>query len=233
MDPFSQEAVRIYRRYQTEIVEAFALCPWAEQARLGGRVREHVVLEGGAPEQAALRAMAELAADERVEIGLLLFPRVTLPFLEFERFVAGVIRQDAARHELGAAPFAMAAFHPGAGADTGSAERLIPFLRRSPDPTIQLVRTASLERVREGSREGTAFVDAEALATLDFSVREPVPLRERVARANLRTVQRRGIAELEQRFQAIFADRDATYARFGDRDGSHAAAAGRTPVPGS
>jgi hypothetical protein len=215
MDPFSQEAVRIYRRYQTEIVEALKLCPWAEPARLGGRVRESVVLEGGSPEQAALEAISALAADERVEIGLLLFPRVTLPFLEFERFVAGVVRAEAARHELGAAPFAMAAFHPGAPADDRSPERLIPFLRRSPDPTIQLVRMASLERVREGSQQGTAFMDAAALATFDFSAPEQVPLREKIARANLRTATRLGLADLEQRFAAIFADRDASYARFG------------------
>src|SRR5262249_32562635 len=38
----SEEAVRVYRRYQIEIVEALNLCPWAERARLEGRVREVV-----------------------------------------------------------------------------------------------------------------------------------------------------------------------------------------------
>ncbi len=102
-----------------------------------------------------------------------------------------------------------AAFHPDAAPDTTHAERLIPFLRRTPDPSIQLVRASALERVRAGSPEGTQFVDA---AALDLRAVYPLPLRERIARANLATAQRIGIGELTRRLDEILRDRQETYA---------------------
>jgi len=105
----------------------------------------------------------------------------------------------------------MAAFHPEAQADLSDPERSIPFLRRTPDPTIQLVRYEALESVREGFNEGTQFVDAKALMTMDLTRDDTLPLRERIARTNHRTLNRLGIDAVEARFQAIFADRDAAY----------------------
>ena len=141
------EALRVYRRYAIEIVEAFGLCPWAERARKTGRVAERVLLQRDSTAATALDCVADLAADPNVDIGLLIFPRLTLDPLAFEHFTALVRDKDAERRPLGGIVFAMAAFHPGAEADLSDAERLIPFLRRTPDPTIQLVRQ---KRARQG-----------------------------------------------------------------------------------
>jgi hypothetical protein len=209
----AREAVRVYRRYEEEIVEALNLCPWAERARREGRVRERVVLATALEPGLALEAVEALAADADVEIGLLLFPRLTTTPADFERFVSALARADSERRKVGSAPFAMAAFHPGAVLDLADPERMIPFFRRSPDPTVQLVRCSSLDRVREGFHEGTAFVDIDAIATRAANPMEDLPLRTRIARANERTLVRVGVAEIERRLDAIAADRDAAYAR--------------------
>ena len=208
-----REAIRVYRRYQTEIVEGLKLCPWAERARLEGQVREEVLLGDAADAAPVLDVIEALAKDRSVEIGILIFPRFEASFSEFERFVSEVVAKDAERRELGTTPFALAAFHPDARPDLGDAERVIPFLRRTPDPTIQLVRYEALENVREGFNEGTRFIDVKALMTLDWTRDDTLPLRERIARANLRTVERLGIAALERRFAEIRKDRDAAYGR--------------------
>lgn len=210
-DALRHEAIRLYRRYQTEIVEALKLCPWAERARLDGRVREEVVLATELDPEPALAAIDALARDERVEIGLLLFPRLRVGLEAFERFVSELLTKDAERRELGTAPFALAAFHPDARADLSDPERAIPFLRRTPDPTIQLVRYEALESVREGFNEGTQFIDVKVLMTLDWTRDDTLPLRERIARANLRTVTKLGVDAVERLYADIFRDRDATY----------------------
>lgn len=214
-DELVREALRVNRRYVTEIVEDLGLCPWAARAMREGRVSRRVVVEGGSAQvSASLDVMAELAADETTEIGLLIYPRFDLGRFEFERFVACLRDRDAARHELGTIPFAMAAFHPEAPADLSDAERLIPFLRRTPDPTIQLVRESVLERIR-GS-EGTSFVDLNLIDLDDLaSLGSPRSLRERIASTNLEVVACVGVAEVERRFADIRRDRDESYARLG------------------
>ena len=63
-DPWAREAVRLYRRYQLEIVEACGLCPWALRARLDGKVRERVLAQGdGTDVSTAVAAVHELVAD--------------------------------------------------------------------------------------------------------------------------------------------------------------------------
>jgi hypothetical protein len=206
-----REAVRLYRRYQSEVVEALTLCPWAERARLEGQVREEVVLASELDAEPVLAAIDVLARDASVQIGLVLFPRLRVGFEAFERFVSHIVTKDAERRELGTAPFALAAFHPDARADLGDPERLIPFLRKTPDPTIQLVRYDALERVRKGFNEGTQFIDVSVLMTLDLTREDTLPLRERIARANQRTVQRLGIEVVERLYADIFRDRAASY----------------------
>lgn len=216
------EALRVYRRYAVEIVEAFALCPWAARARESGRVAERVLLQRDSGTGDALDCVVALARDANVDIGLLIFPRLTLDPLAFEHFTAKVRDRDAERHPLGEIPFAMAAFHPAAEADLSDAERLIPFLRRTPDPTIQLVRRSVLDRVRGKSSQGTGFVDPEALAALEALVSVAPPeqpelsMRERIARANHRTVLETGLANLSARLDDIRQDRARAYALLGE-----------------
>jgi len=210
-----REATRIYLRYATEFVEALGLCPWATQAREEGHTRVEVVL-GDVPDAHAV--LDAFSADTGVAVGLLVFPRLGhLSRPEFERRVAALREADQNRH--GSPPMALAAFHPDARADLGTPARLVPFIRRSPDPTIQCVRIAALADVRRPFDAGTDYVDPSTVDLAEFLSR-PVkkPLHERVAHANLQTIERVGVEEAERILAAIFADRDATYGHaLGDR----------------
>ncbi|MEP7049734.1 MAG: DUF1415 family protein [Pseudomonadota bacterium] len=212
------EALRVYRRYMLEVVEGFTLCPWASAARRDGHVVEHVILAENqrSPEQSLL-LLKRLEGELQTDIALFIYPDLELDRLGFEAFVRTLREQDAARWEVGEIPFAMAAFHPDAHADLQEPERLIPFLRRTPDPTIQVVRRAALDRVRGNSQEGTSFFDLADLGTLPLPQKEPISLRQRIARANLDTTLEVGVETLETLFQDIRRDRDESYARLRQR----------------
>lgn len=209
-----EQALRVYRRYMLEVVEGFTLCPWAAAARRDGHVVEAVILaENQADPRQSLTLLASLAAELETDIALFIYPDLELDRLAFESFVRTVRERDAARHEVGTIPFAMAAFHPDARPDLNEPERLIPFLRRTPDPTIQVVRCAALDRVRGKSQEGTSFFDLASLGTVPLPQKEPISLRQRIAQANLDTTLEVGVDTLEALFQDIRRDRDESYAR--------------------
>lgn len=209
---FKAQAIRLHDRYLLEIVEPLGLCPWARRSRLDGRTKQIVLLDADVPGalDATRAAIAALTREEKIEVGFVIFPRIDLGRSDFDRFVARVNEREVAAHEVGTVPFVMAAFHPDARADEGTPERLIPFLRRTPDPCIQLVRSRVLDAVRANTPQGTSFIDA---ATFDFStLRDEIPLRERIARTNMTTVNRVGLGEVTRLFDEIRADRDRTYA---------------------
>ncbi|MCA9607553.1 MAG: hypothetical protein KC619_18225, partial [Myxococcales bacterium] len=131
---------------------------------------------------------------------------------ELGRWVEGLRKAHAARH--GRKPIlAIEGFHPDAGADTSSAERLTPFVRRTPDPTLQLTRLAVLERIRRGSPSGTAFFDPSVMNVDELLASPPKPaLHERIADQNLETVLSLGVPEIERRYRDILRDRDDSYA---------------------
>jgi hypothetical protein len=213
---WEREALRLHDRYSREIVEAFALCPWAKRARLEGKARARVLLQEDALElRPSLGEIAELAEDAGAEVAFLIYPRLAIERQAFEDFAARVRTADAERRELGTAPFVFAAFHPDAEADTSEPERLIPFLRRTPDPTLQLLRPRVVEHVRAAAPQGTAFVDPASLDTLELSSPD-VPLREQIARANLDAVRRAGVDEVRRRLDDIRRDRDRAYQRLQD-----------------
>ncbi len=204
----------MYRRYMLEVVEGFTLCPWAAAARRDGHVFEQVFLaENQADPQQSLQLLDRLSGQHRIDIALFIYPDLELDRLGFESFVRTLRERDTARYEVGEVPFAMAAFHPDARADLKEPERLIPFLRRTPDPTIQVVRRSALDRVRGNSQEGTSFFDLADLGTLPLPQKEPLSLRQRIAQANLDTALEVGVSTLEALFQDIRRDRDESYAR--------------------
>jgi len=215
---WEREALRLYERYELEIVEACGLCPWAERARLEGHVQPRVVVaKPAAALEPSLAAMKEIEANLQVEVALLIYPLFDLDRVAFEAFVTRVREANASRHAVGEIPFVMAAFHPDAPPDLTTPERLIPFLRRTPDPTIQLLRSDTLDHVRGRAPQGTQFVDLEVF---DFSTPADViaPLRERIARANLGTVQQLGVGELDRRLRDIRRDRDEAYRALAARE---------------
>jgi hypothetical protein len=216
VDPLVPEALRIYQRYQLEVVEAFGFCPWATHAREEGRVQPRVMPSATFDVDEGLSAIAEMAADRDVDIGLLIYPRIEVTREEWGRAVRVLGNADEARWPTGQVPMAMAAFHPDAEADLTDPARLVPFIRRSPDPTIQLVRLETLRRLRGTEQAGTGYVDPAMLARGELpDLVTRVPLHERVASDNRDKVREVGVEEVEEVLADIRADRERSYARAG------------------
>jgi hypothetical protein len=205
---WAEQTVRLYRRYEQEIVEACELCPWAVRVRQEGRVGERVLLqEDDALLTPSLEAIRAFAAED-IDVALLLYPRIGLGRAAFDHFAGRLRDADVSRESLGEVPFVFAVFHPEAAPDTKEPERLIPFLRRTPDPTIQILRSSVVDRVRGTAPQGTQFVEPRLVEALSA----PVPsLRERIASANLATTLRIGVETLGRRFEEIIRDREETH----------------------
>jgi hypothetical protein len=176
------EALRVNTRYVEEVVIGWDLCPWAARAWLDGQVTQRV-FAGAQPDAANVAAFVdELVAKPDAAIGLAIFPRVACTVAAWEKFAESVRRTGG--------DFLIAAFHPDYRAPGGAldAARLVPFIRRTPDPTLQLVRASLVDRL-----QGQVSAD--------------------VARANLANVTGRGLARLDALLADICGDRDASYAR--------------------
>ena len=175
------EALRVNARYVEEVVIGWDLCPWAARAWLDGQVTQRVFPDAEPDAAAVSRFIDELMADPRAAIGLALFPRVACTVGAWERFAEQVRRTRS--------DFLAAAFHPDYRAPDGllDAARLVPFIRRTPDPTLQLVRASLVDSLR-----GQVSSD--------------------VARANLDVVTARGLGKLDALLTDIRRDRDASYA---------------------
>jgi hypothetical protein len=209
------EVRRVHARYQVEVVEGLVLCPWAKQARRDGHVRLGISWMETPDTARAAAAVAEVMAAE-IEVGMLAFPVLNLERLPFAHFAAAVRVEVEARYPRGQCPFALADFHPNAKADLATPERLVPFLRRAPDPLLQIVRQSVLESVRS-EPQGTAFIDPSTcdLSALLAQAPETLPLSARVARTNARSVERLGVEHVSSLIADILADRDASYAALG------------------
>jgi hypothetical protein len=206
-----REAVRVYRRYAMEIVEGLGFCPYAERARAEGHTKE-IVLTDPIPTDADVEfAIQRIAADDNIEIGLVIFPRLTISRPKLGRWVEHLRKRHARDRP---AILAIEGFHPDAEPDASSAERLTPFVRRTPDPTLQLTRLSVLERVRRGTSQGTAFVDPMSIDLASFLASTArAPLHERIAEKNLETCERLGVDAVAARMDDILRDRDASYTR--------------------
>ncbi|HMI94834.1 MAG TPA: DUF1415 family protein, partial [Polyangiales bacterium] len=111
-DALREEALRIHARYSLEVVEGLGFCPWARAAREQGRVCTRVLLEGESTTAAVVDQVAVLERDASCEIGLLVFPQLTLARVAFQHFAAAVRTDYEPR--AGSSPFAIADFHPDA-----------------------------------------------------------------------------------------------------------------------
>jgi len=195
----SIEAAALARsdRYLREFVEALELCPFARKCRETGRLVRRV-LRGERPAEATAAAVRELeaTAEEQVEVALLIYPEFAGDVPRFEEF------RDQVRRSLHL--FYCVAFHPALPMDLSDANRAVSFLRRSPDPTLQLVRISTLDRVRSGRPAGSVYVDASRLSPEALRDLEPVPsLSDQIAAANLRTLRRHDPSLLSALLEAI------------------------------
>ena len=208
------EAIRLHRRYLLEIVEECGFCPWAKRSRIDGRIRQHVSMADA--EEAAIadtqQAVSRWTLEPDVDVGFMIFPRLEIGRLAFDALGSKVNERESTRHALGEVPYVLAAFHPDARADMATGERFIPFLRRTPDPCLQLVRVKVLDAVRANTPQGTRLMDLDEVLKSNFVLREEIPLRERIAKQNLATAKEMGLEALAAKLEEILADRAKTYA---------------------
>ena len=197
------EARRILDRYLVEVVERFDLCPWARGARAGGEVAIAVLF--GAPSlDAWVAAASELLARPATRVAMIVAPELAIAPRAFHE-----LRNEVARR---VPAVGVAEFHPDASLDLGTPARLVPYLRRSPDPLLQLVPLAILDSVRGPSPTASRMWQAGALAELAPSPRADIG--DRIAAANHATVTA-SHAAIDAALADIAADRRAAYARAG------------------
>ena len=186
-------------RYLREFVEALRLCPYARPCRESGRLHRRV-LHSRDEAFAAIRQI-EALPERAVEVALLIFPEDPASgeqsARDFASFCAGLRERMFAAHG-GDAPFYCVAFHPDLPRDLLDAHRAVQFIRRSPDPTLQLVRASVLRAVRGGNDGGSRYVDTANLSLEEaMALASPLSLAERIAEANLATLAREGPDRLE------------------------------------
>lgn len=194
---------RLLDRYIVEIVEAYDLCPWAKPARTGGEVAVEV-LWGTPPLDAWVRAARALLAEPHTRVAMVVAPELAATATDLR-----AIRDHVAVHIPSAG---IAEFHPDAALDAATPARLVPYLRRSPDPLLQLVPLELLDRVRAYPAVVDLADQAQMLGGL------AAPLRGDVADAIAADNHARVTADaaaVAATLEDIAADRRRSYARFG------------------
>jgi hypothetical protein len=187
-----------------EVVLPLGLCPWAESALGEGKVATEVLstpfrVPDDLTRIVDLVRRTLLDAAEHIDLILIVLPRLSTTRLQMDDILRAV-RADGDR------TFALAAFHPEAPRDLETPERLIPFLRRSPDPLLQAVRQSRLERLAPRKPSGTAFLDIHRLSEQWGKETPAQSLREQIARQNFCAVQKFGVDRLEAVIEDILED---------------------------
>lgn len=208
------EARRLHLRYTVELVERFNLCPFARHARTAGEVSREVLLHAEpdpAPTLALIVSLEERPAPPPVV--LVLYPRLTITPRAFDELASRIKDLDQKRHG-GRPVWVSATFHPDYPLDLRSPGSIVPFLRRSPDPSLQLVRLAVLDEAR-GPNHGTFVFDYSPESWEELRRRTRTrTVQERIADDNRATLDREGAAAFEAIQADILRDRAASYARF-------------------
>lgn len=203
MDPRRGEVLRIFERYLVEIVETYELCPWARSARLGGEVAVEVVW-GTPSDDAWVSAAQALLAAPQTRVAMVIAPELDVSAAELRAL------RDRVASRLPSA--GVAEFHPAGVLDLATPARLVPFLRRAPDPLLQLVPFAVLDAVRAPQLVADRAQQAQILVGGGDPPKQAVA--DRIADANHARVAP-SLAELTARLDAIAADRAASYERVG------------------
>ena len=179
-------------RYLLEFVEALLMCPYARRCRESGKLYRRVLLDAD-DGPAAVDAIESLHPDT-VEVALLIFPNASTgseqAARDFEAFCAALRPRLRSFHAV--------AFHPDLPLDVSDAHRAVQLIRRSPDPTMQLVRSSVLTQVRGEAGGGSRFVDLSRVSLEEaLALATPLSLSERIADANLATLWRVGPRRVE------------------------------------
>jgi hypothetical protein len=199
----AREVRRVLDRYLVEIVEHYELCPWARSSRTGGELAVEI-LWGVPTVEDWLAASVRAFTDPAIRVAMLVAPELVIT-----RTALHEVRDRVAKR---ADALGIAEFHPAATYDGQTPARLVPFLRRSPDPLLQCVPLALLDQVRgppltvQRSEQIAMLVKAGGVHAV-----KP-PLSDRIAIANHARVSQH---ECEAKLAAIMSDRSAAYARVG------------------
>ncbi len=217
------EVHRIHARYLEEVVEDLGLCPFARHSREQGRVHRPLFRVGEDPPdpEAVARGIAAVTTghdDAEIILATFVDPggRFATP-AAFETFVTSV---RAAYDGLGAPLYFMVAFHPRLDETIDTTrpltkDTLVPLIRRTPDPVIQCVNAAVLERARANAQQAAKRKLMEAhghdpvlRAMLERSVQTDSELSADIARANFDACGTgEGHQELQARIASIIAER--------------------------
>ena len=189
-------------RYIVEIVEEYDLCPWSRSARLGGEVAIDILW--GTPTIDMWASAAEtLLAKTGVRVAMVVAPELPCTSGELR-----TIRDEVSARVKNVG---VAHFHPDAPLELATPPRLVPFLRRSPDPLLQLVPLALLDSLRTGTQVVTETeLQAKMLAGTAVIPRDDVG--DLIAEANHARVSRDAVA-IQATLDDIRADRERSYAR--------------------
>jgi hypothetical protein len=210
---FVAEVERINLRFTVEVVEGFDVCPYARGARGDGTAVREVMLQRDADPAPTLALIDRLEADRRnLDVVQVIYPLLDVTPRQFEHFNAAIRQADAARRKQRAV-FVHATFHPDYGLDTRSPDALVSFLRRSPDPMIQLVRYSTIEDVR-GPSPRKLVVDLASFDLRDLDKLKVRNVSQRITDDNYARVMREGTDRIERAYKDIREDRDRSYARF-------------------
>ncbi len=188
-------------RYVVEVVEKYQLCPWARSARENGEMAVEVVLGTPTPD-AWVAAVDRAFAAPKIRVAMIVAPELVIDAIDLHDVRDQVF---ALRPSYG-----IAEFNPTAALDLATPPRLVRFLRRSPDPLLQLVPLALLESVRSSALPDRAL-QAQILLGLASPPRDVVA---EIAETNHVTVSAHH-AEIEATLADIARDRDVSYARVG------------------
>jgi hypothetical protein len=133
------EVLRVLHRYLTEIVERYDLCPWARVAREKGEVAIDV-LWGTPTVDQWVAASERVLGQKGAKVAMIVAPELVID--------PGPLHSLRGEVSARVPSAGIAEFHPAASLDLGSPARLVPFVRRSPDPLLQLVPLSILSSVR-------------------------------------------------------------------------------------
>ena len=196
----AREAIRLHDRYQLELIERFALCPWAKHAREANRTQTHVLLDTPCVPDELAPVLERWDTDQSVDVAFVITPKFGDGPEAFARWAASLAALLDDR-------FLSALFHPGVDQTAGS----VRFFRQTPDPTVQLVRRARLEEVR--AQDPPHYKDIFTLNIKDLQAdRAPKTVAASVIEHNQRVLDREGRDTLQAILDDIYADRDRTYA---------------------
>lgn len=193
------EVMRLLDRYLIEVVEMYDLCPWARASREKGELAVDVLW--GTPTVLEWTTAARaLLAQPNIRVAMVIAPELVITTSELRG-----VRASVASNVKSAG---VADFHPDASLDLATPARLVPFVRRSPDPMLQLVPLALLDAVRTQPMSVDRALQAQILGGL-LPPQKP-DIAERIAEANhamVSAAQTQIVAALD----AIAEDRRRSY----------------------